>query len=298
MTSFERPIWAFSEEELPCRCCSPGFAMEDDLWQCKQGPAWQVVDEIPDLAQPHDFSVCDGSCGNPTHNKSNLQLAYAEFNGVGWGDLDQMWMDEELATLSDAERTRRDAEAEAKRQEEERQSELEHQSRIITNKVRDHAIWAGCKDHKGKTMAIPCKFLYDCQKDGKTGCSRPTSLSVVSGTKGECWSYCYTCPETGKTIRPTLPDGSPVCRALHPGQPGWLKEWDTNRNFRPAESRPAAPNNRFAGLGAPQPQRAFHTHTHTNNTNTKPNTNYIAKPAATKPKTNHNTFAFLNEDSD
>lgn len=296
MTSFERPVWAFSEEELPCRCCSPGFAMEDDLWQCKQGPAWQIVDESPDLTKEHDFSMCDGTCGNPLHNRSNLQLAYAEFNAVGWGDLDQMWLDEELSTLSESEKKQREAEAEAKRQEEERVAEIEHQARIITNKVRDHAIWAGCKDHKGKTMAIPCKFLYDCQGDRKNGGSRPTTLHVTT----ECWSFCYTCPETGKTLRPTLADGTPVCRALHPGQVGWLKEWDTNRNFRPVVAAAPAPNNRFSNLGAPQPQRAFHTNTNTNkpNThyNTKPTTNYPTKPAATKPK-NNNMFTYF-DDSD
>ena len=83
-------------------------------------------------------------------------------------------------------------------------------------------------------VAQPCKFLYNCQGTP----ARPTTLSVTT----ECWSHEYTDPVTGATI------AKHVCDRMHPGEEGWLHEWDTDRNFRPAaaavrtwDERPARP---------------------------------------------------------
>jgi len=44
----------------------------------------------------------------------------------------------------------------------------------------------------------------------------------------ECWSHEYTDPVTGATI------AKHVCDRMHPGEAGWLTQWDTDRTFKPA----------------------------------------------------------------
>ncbi len=246
MTVFERPFWAFSEDTLPCRCCSPSFAMEEEFWQCKQGPKWLVVDEYPGLESHHEMAVCDGACSNPLHTTSNLQLAYAEFNGMSWGELDQLWEDEKLSHLSSHERAARLAQKAAEQAQEAAAAELEALSRKLASKARDHEIKAGYKCNKGKKEMTPCKYLYSCEGDRKTGGARPTTLCISS----ECWSHAYTDPATGKRVE------KHACWFLHPDEPGWCKEWETDRRFKPAGTAAAPVNNRFAHLGEPQrPQR-------------------------------------------
>jgi hypothetical protein len=69
-------------------------------------------------------------------------------------------------------------------------------------------------------VAQPCKFLYNCQGTP----ARPTTMSVTT----ECWSHEYTDPVTGAKV------AKHVCDRMHPGEEGWLRQWDTDRNFRVA----------------------------------------------------------------
>jgi hypothetical protein len=222
--------------------------MEDDLWQCKQGPKWLVVDEYPALEAHHEMAVCDGHCSNPLHTTTNLQLAYAEFNGMTWGELDQEWEDEALSQLSSRDRAALKAQKAAQQAQDAAAAELEALSRKLASKARDHEIKAGYKCNKGKKESTPCKYLYNPQGDRSTGGARPTTLHITT----ECWSHAYTDPATGERIE------KHACWFLHPNEPGWCKEWETNRLFRPVRPvRPvdAAPvNNRFAHLGEPQRQ--------------------------------------------
>jgi hypothetical protein len=86
------------------------------------------------------------------------------------------------------------------------------------------AIRVGAMCTKRKTEAVkvaqPCKFLYNCQGTP----ARPTTMHVTT----ECWSHEYTDPVTGAKI------AKHVCDRMHPGEEGWLKQWDTDRNFRAA----------------------------------------------------------------
>jgi hypothetical protein len=166
---------------------------------------------------------------------------------MSWGDLDQLWTEEELSRLTRKQRAALTAEQEAKRAQEEAAAELEALSRKLASKARDHEIKAGYKCNKGKKEMAPCKYLYDPKGDRSTGGARPTTLHITT----ECWSHSYTDPATGERIE------KHACWFLHPGEDGWCKEWETNRLFRPAEP---PVNNRFAHLGAPsqhqqRPQR-------------------------------------------
>jgi hypothetical protein len=245
MTILERPVWAFSEDILPCRCFSPGHAMEDDLWQCKQGPKWLVVDEYPTLEAHHEMAVCDGACSNTLHTTSNLQLAYAEFNSMSWGELDQLWEEEKLSQLSSRDRATLKAQKAAQQAQDAAAEELEALSRKLASKARDHEIKAGYKCNKGKKEMTPCKYLYSCEGDRKTGGARATTLCISS----ECWSHAYTDPATGKRVE------KHACWFLHPEEPGWCKEWETDRRFKPAGFVAPAVNNRFAHLGEPRQQQ-------------------------------------------
>lgn len=92
-----------------------------------------------------------------------------------------------------------------------------------------------------KKIPQPCKKLYSCEGDKKTGGAKPTTLHVSS----ECWAHEYTHAQTGQRVV------KHQCPWLHPDEEGWHAEWDTNRNFRPAgAARGSAPaGGRFAALG-------------------------------------------------
>jgi len=82
---------------------------------------------------------------------------------------------------------------------------------------------AACNRHGAKAIqkrAEPCKFLYNCQGTP----ARPTTLGVTT----ECWSHEYTDPKTGAFV------AKHVCDRLHPGEAGWLPEWNTDRRFKVA----------------------------------------------------------------
>jgi hypothetical protein len=69
-----------------------------------------------------------------------------------------------------------------------------------------------------------CTRLYSCVGDKHSGGAKPTTMHVSS----ECWSHERRCPETGAMLTPHK------CPFLHPGEPGFHKEWMTNRLWLPA----------------------------------------------------------------
>jgi hypothetical protein len=83
--------------------------------------------------------------------------------------------------------------------------------------------------------------------DKHNGGAKPTTMHVSS----ECWSHERRCPETGNLLTPHK------CPFLHPGEPGFHKEWMTNRLWLPAGgivSTPRAPQaqaSRFPSNGKP-----------------------------------------------
>ena len=214
----------------PCSCCSPQSAWDGDHWNCSQR-SWLLIASVPDLSQPHSAEVCEGRCDNPLHASSYI-FNKAPLFDVYFGDLLMFWEDEELAKLSGAERAALIATEKAERAHEEAIVPIRIESLRIAEKARSHEIMAHCKNAKPKQMR-PCKYLYTCEGDRKTGGARPTTLHITS----ECWSHSYTDPLTKKVI------SKHACWFLHPGEAGWCNEWVKNRNFMPsgAASAPQHP---------------------------------------------------------
>lgn len=243
--SLMRPVWLTSDPYLPCDCCHESYAFENGVWTCKRGPKWFVYEQEPDLTQPHDMMICNGKCNNPLHTYSNILLSYSRMNGDTWGDLARMFEEEELGKLSEEERKKKLAEDEEKERQREAGKEKEYLSNKVAAKVRDHEIIANCRMLKLKKetgsqeelekkikQPFPCKWLYDCKGDRKTGGAKPTTLHIST----ECWSHIYHDPATGKRMEPK------VCFMLHPGEPGWKKQWETNRLYKPEAPAAANPN--------------------------------------------------------
>lgn len=120
------------------------------------------------------------------------------------------------------------------------------QSRIV-EKVGDESRRALKRGEEVHKKACPCARLYSCVGDKSTGGARPTTKHVSS----ECWSHERICPQTRALLKPHK------CPWLHPGEPGWQKQWDTDRLWKPAAAPVAlsAAQSRFAALvgGAPPP---------------------------------------------
>lgn len=269
----ERPVWVFNEDSFPCSCCNPAVAMEGGLWTClREKGSWIVLDELPDLSVPHCAAVCDGTCGDVFHRGIYLLMAYSETLGLTWGDVDYLCTKEELAKLSEAERAAREAEEEARRRREEAEAELKALSAKLASKARDHEIKAGYTCNKGKKEMRPCKYLYSCEGDRKSGGARPTTLHISS----ECWSHAYTDPTTGQRVE------KHCCWYLHPGEEGWLKEWNRNRNFVPAQQQ--QPPSRFAALSDKPSNRNYNDRRQTQ------------KPIQKPTKKIQNAFAALDDE--
>ncbi len=226
MTSSAYFVLADADGPYPCSCCSPQSAWEDGYWNCSKR-SWHLFDSPPDLSQPHRSEICEGKCGNPLHSLYIFEKAV--LFGIGFGDLLLFWEEEAFAALSPDEQKRVIAEKEAARVKEEALLPIKMESYRIAEKARSHEITAHCKGAKPKQMR-PCKYLYSCVGDRKTGGARPTTLHITT----ECWTHSYTDPLTKKVI------SKHACWFLHPGEPGWCKEWEKNRNFVPAEVPPPA----------------------------------------------------------
>jgi hypothetical protein len=159
---------------------------------------------------------------------TSIQFAHAEAVGAGWGDLAYIWEQEELACETPEQKHAK----ELARAKQEADSRLEQEAIRMATYMADIRLKMGCKENRGKAkIQKPCKNLYY----GSEGSMRANVCS-------ECWAHEYHHPKTGELIRAAK---DKECPYLHPGQPGWLKEWDTNRYF--ATAAPATRD--FGGLG-------------------------------------------------
>jgi hypothetical protein len=147
-----------------------------------------------------------------------------------------------------AKKAQREAVPEAVRRAEEEKVRLAYVQRRIEEKVADESRMRLNRDQlksgvKLEKKACPCARLYSCVGDKSTGGAKPTTRHVSS----ECWSHERVCPETGARLKPHK------CPWLHPGEPGWQAQWNTDRLWRPASAAPVAAS-RFAALSsAPAP---------------------------------------------
>jgi hypothetical protein len=123
-----------------------------------------------------------------------------------------------------------------------------YRQRKIEEKVAEEARRSLKKGQQVEKNGRLCSRLYSCVGDKHNGGAKPTTMHVSS----ECWSHERVCPETGKLLTPHK------CPFLHPGEPGFHKEWMTNRLWVPAggiAETPRAPQgqppSRFPSNGKP-----------------------------------------------
>jgi hypothetical protein len=115
-----------------------------------------------------------------------------------------------------------------------------YRQRKIEEKVAEEARRNLKKGQQVEKNGRLCTRLYSCMGDKNHGGAKPTTMHVSS----ECWSHERRCPETGALLAPHK------CPFLHPGEPGFHKEWLTNRLFVPAGGE-----NRFSQAAKPLPPR-------------------------------------------
>jgi len=147
-----------------------------------------------------------------------------------------------------AKKAQREAVPDAVRRAEEERVKLAYLQRRIEEKVAEDSkmrinreqLKSGVKLEKKNA---PCARLYSCVGDKSTGGLKPTTRHVSS----ECWSHERIDPETGELLTPHK------CPWLHPGEPGWLPQWNMDRLWRPASATPAAspPLHRLSSAIAP-----------------------------------------------
>jgi hypothetical protein len=186
------------------------------------------------MAKPHDILDCDGTCSNPFHDTTSIQLAHAESRGLGWGDVAYEWELEELSRETPAQKHAKLV----AREKREAQAKIDAEASRMFNYMNSIEQKMGCKENRGRDkIQRPCKNLY--YTPGRDGVMQNNVCS-------ECWAHEYTCPKTGERI---VARKDRECAYLHPGQPGWLKEWNTNRHYAAPGAAPAAPN-RFSSLAS------------------------------------------------
>ncbi len=123
-------------------------------------------------------------------------------------------------------------------------AQLAWQQKRIEEKVADESKARLSREKLKMGMKLekkdcPCARLYSCVGDKSTGGARPTTSHVSS----ECWSHERVCPRTGDLLKPHK------CPWLHPGEPGWLPQWNTDRLFKPTRAPTATLHRVAAALG-------------------------------------------------
>jgi hypothetical protein len=143
-------------------------------------------------------------------------MAHAEAYGAPWGELAYYWDRDDSSRLSPLEISAREMEKERLLE----NQRLESEAIRMANYMRDIEIKRGCKGEKDKPkIQKPCKNLY--YTPGVEG-------RMQNNVCSECWAHEYHCPKTGALIKAQK---GKECPYLHPGQAGWLNEWNTNRHF-------------------------------------------------------------------
>lgn len=302
------------------------------MWICSNANKLWYVDEKPDLSLPHSIEVCDGSCANPLHRGSTLFIEHCVLAGLDWYEASQLFDAYERSLLSSSARSELEAKetariaAQAKAEAEEaRLAPMLALHNAQMDVMHRHAMSSRYKSNVGRKECAPCRSLYDWQRDRK--CCGTNYIS------SDCWSHEFVDGLTSEFINETTGSLLPLagkygiqnaiknkgasivrknekfvllwsphnCWMLHPGEQGWLKEWEHNRKFT------AQPSNRFAGLNDMKHHSPFH-HRATVQTNPRvtqrsyPTSNPQPKPAPkpitkSAPKSN-NVFAAFDSDSE
>jgi hypothetical protein len=246
----ERTWWVFDDNKGPCGCCSAmtGFSGGDGLWECANGPRWHIVDEPPTVDTPHSAELCPGDCPqHPLLTPYLLAFIKAVWHGASWGGVVQAEEDAALAALSAEERRAKEAQQANARAAAELLASLAAEASKMANYADQKGIAARCKHAKGKVQE-PCVWLYCDEAAPKSQWYRNKKGELCAPkrnglTGSQCWAWEYVDPKTKQHKKPH------TCDHLHPGEPGWLKEWNKDRTFRPSAAGAAGPPpSRWDGL--------------------------------------------------
>jgi hypothetical protein len=183
--------------------------------------------------KPHGPNSCRGDCHvHPLVVGPVAEMVRWMADGFTWGDI--VYYDELKAesAMTDKEKAEREAQRAAAAKERELAEQASTMFRYAEAQKGRNTVCKGKQRHIVK-RAEPCRWLYADEaapkKDGKAPIRNYT-------TGAYCWAYEYYDPRTGEHKTPH------TCGYLHPGEAGWLAEWEKDRHFRPGQGR-------FAPLG-------------------------------------------------
>jgi hypothetical protein len=208
--------WAFPEDPDapgPCSCCWAANAM----WAIEGGQVWlcgvkQVYWGVPATwADEMDWDEAQRVAALSAEQRARELAARAASAAAQMAELDRH---AEVSAISRA------AEAYAARV-----------SRLVEDRApRGPPLPRGAPPRGPPKRNCPCKNLFYDEKQVRPGQRAPFVKYVAS----ECWAYEYTDPKTGEKKAPHK------CPYLHPGEVGWLPQWNRDRDFKPRPAGPAA----------------------------------------------------------
>ena len=232
-------FWGFNDSAFPCTCCAATDAIEDGRWFCRDGRAWFVAEERGAGGLWHE---CMGEANGPLP---------ALHMPLSWADL----VDAVEAAESPAARAARIAAEEAAAEERRLAGEAAAMAAYADLKKVTCSVGKGAARHI-KKVPFPCKWLF-CDdsaprsqwRKNETGQWCAPRRNHVTGS--ECWAWEYTDPkrfkaEKARLIAKGVAEAAAeaqakvfahvvkhTCDHLHPGEAGWLPQWETNARYRP-----------------------------------------------------------------
>lgn len=208
----------------------------------------------------HYGDFCPGNCSlHPLVTGVMIEVFAIMATGskTAWACINEMEFERQAAAETEGQRQAREAAAAAL--ERERAAAAEGAKMFAYAEAQKHrnTVGKGKEKHVHKTTG-PCKWLYCDEKAPKSQWRKNEKgewcAPVVKQLTGSaCWAWEYTHPKTKQFMAPHS------CKHLHPGEPGWLKEWNTDRTYKAPLAAPAGVEARWfalkggAGLQPAQP---------------------------------------------
>ena len=221
------PFWRYNDDAFPCVCCPASQAMEYGMWECASSQReWVIL--APDAPL--------------------------------WADL----VDADIAAQRAAETPEQRAARLAASATEEHERELDYEVGQMAGYAQMCAARNAVRVKEGgrtkvviRQVGKPCKWLYCDEKVPKSQWRKDENGKLCAPlrnyvTGSQCWAHEYVNPKTGRLEKPHK------CAHLHPGQGGWMPEWEKNRAFTPqvAAAADALARARFGAAAAPAPRAA------------------------------------------
>ena len=189
-------------------------------------------------APPHDFMACCGNCRqHPAVLGSVAQTLVWMNNGALWGDIVYYEELEREAAMTPAEKAAREAVHVAQQRAREVDGEAAAMFQYAeAQKIRNTKVVGKGSNKQRITVKhqAPCKWLYCDEAAPKRDGKAPIRNHL---TGAQCWAFEYKDPRTGELKKPH------TCGHLHPGEPGWLEQWNKDRHYKAGDEK-----DRFSAL--------------------------------------------------